>query len=93
MTRWLWLVAVLPGGLLLVAGGALYWCWRRRNDKQFVDAHIELLIKPPVRKFAGHDEGLRKRTADKRAAAARMRGRALQVESGAPVSQLLRRVK
>ena len=66
---------------------------RRLGGNISADAEIERLIKPPVSRFAGHDEALRKRTLDKRAAAARMRGRALQVESGAPVSDLLRRVK
>lgn len=91
MTRWLWLL-VVPGGSVIVAVLAVRWLVRRRHQ-QSIDAELDTLIKPPVRKFDGHDEALAKRTQQRREAADRMRGRAAQVESGAPVSALLRRVK
>lgn len=51
-----------------------------------------LVIKPPIVKYVGADEGLRDRTAKKREAADKIRSRANKVETGSPVADVLRRV-
>ncbi len=61
--------------------------WKRPEDK------IDDLIKPPRILFTGCDEALRERTAQRRLAAERIRQRAQRVESGSPVSEILRMVK
>lgn len=91
MTRWPYLL-VLPGGSLIVIALAIGWLVRRARQ-QSVDAEIQALIKTPVHKFTGHDEALWKRTKDRREAAHKIRVRAAKVETGAPVSDILRRVK
>jgi hypothetical protein len=50
---------------------------------------IDGLIKPPVRKYAGADEALAHKTAQRRAAAEAIRRRAGAVETGAAVSKVL----
>jgi len=90
VTRWLVIVA-LPGGAVIVAALGLYWLWRRRLPPG--DAAIATLIKSPVPKFTGHDEALQQRTRQRREAAAKIRVRASHVESGAAVSDALRMVK
>lgn len=90
MSRWL-LILALPGGVVIAAGCVLFRLWQRCSRPPFVQ--IDQLIKPPVQKFTGHDEGLAKLTQQRRVAADRIRTRASMVESGAPVSDVLRMVK
>jgi hypothetical protein len=85
---WLLLAVLLA---LVVAVLAIRWLLQPMGPSVDIDALIE--AKGARLKFHGHDENLRKRTQERREAAGRMRGRAAQVESGAPVSVLLRRVK
>lgn len=93
MTRWLWLVA-LPGGSLIVAAVFIgRWISRRRRQGEVGAELAQLLIKSPVVRFTGHDEALQQRTRRRRDAANQIRERAAQVESGVPVSDVLRRVK
>lgn len=62
------------------------WGWWRRDTG---DPVIDGLIKPPVRKYAGADEALAHKTAQRRAAAEAIRRRAGAVETGAAVSKVL----
>jgi hypothetical protein len=64
------------------------WLWQRRTD-----ALIDTLIVPPVRKYAGADEALAHKTAQRRAAADSIRRRAGAVETGAAVSKVLAMVR
>lgn len=91
MTRWLALLAavVLPGGLVIAA---VVWLRRRWLANRAADLLITPLG-PQHYRFTGHDEALRLRTEARRKAAAGIRTRANLVESGAPVSDVLRRVK
>ncbi len=66
-----------------------WWTSRRPED----DPKLAELIKPPRILFTGCDEGLRERTEKRRQAAERIRQRAQRVESGSPVSDILRMVK
>lgn len=79
---------ILPGGWLVALAVWLRRRWLAR-DARAVDA----LIKPPRPVFEGSDEGLRQRTEKRRQAANGIRGRAARVESGSPVSDVLRLVK
>ncbi len=63
--------------------------WRRPTP----DVKIDALIKAPRVLYVGCDEALRERTAQRRLAAERIRQRAQRVESGSPVSEILRMVK
>jgi hypothetical protein len=86
---WLLLAAiVLPGGGVLLAA-----VWLRRRWMRRAAAHADCLISAPVRKFDASDEGLRARTLKRRKAADDIRKRAAKVETGAPVSDVLRAVK
>jgi hypothetical protein len=67
--------------------------WGRRWRRDTSDPVIDTLIKPPVRKFAGADEALAHKTAQRRAAADSIRRRAEAVETGAAVSKVLAMVK
>jgi hypothetical protein len=68
--------------------------WRARVRRWLApdvsDPVIDTLIKPPVPKYAGADEALSARTAARRAAAASLRQRAVAVESGVRVGQVLK---
>ncbi len=64
----------------------IYW-FSRRDDL------IDTLITAPVYKWDRQDDALRVRTEARRKAADAMRARAAHVESGEPVSTILRRVK
>lgn len=84
-------LAILPGGCLVLAA---IW-WRKRWLKQAA-LHVDAAIRPlgPEHyRFTGHDEPLRLRTEKRRKAADGLRGQAAHVDSGAPVSDVLRRVK
>jgi hypothetical protein len=65
------------------------WPWRRPEG----DAVIDTLIKPPVLRYAGADEGLAAKTMRRRAAADAMRRRADAVATGAAVSKVLAMTK
>lgn len=89
MTRW-WPLAVLVliGGLAITAG-----VWLRRRSLARDLTRVIAEIRPPTYRFTGLDEPLRKRTEAKRKAADAIRSRAALVETGAPVSDVLRLVK
>lgn len=88
MKPWVYVAAViLPGGCLLLLA---YWIRRRLRDAE--DPMLAGKIVPPVVKFAGHDDALRVRTIARRKAADAIRTRAGHIESGAPVSDVLRLV-
>ena len=57
------------------------------------DLDPALVIKPPILKYAGSDEGMRDRTAKRREAADKIRQRAAHVETGSKVADVLRMVK
>lgn len=63
------------------------WPFRRAPEP------CDAMIRPPVYRFTGTDEALRKRTEARREAAKAIRARANKVETGAPVSDVLRRVR
>lgn len=63
------------------------WPWHRTPEPW------ETLIVKPRPVFTGLDEGLRKRTEARREAAKAIRARAIKVETGATVSDVLRRVR
>lgn len=90
MTRWLWLV--VPGGSAILVGYALYRLWKRSRTP-FIDIELQKLIKPPVQKFTGHDEGLARLTRQRREAADKIRIRAAHVETGSKVADVLRIVR
>jgi hypothetical protein len=87
-------IALVPGGLLVLALGLVLRAWRRRQatrDAAQVDALIAAKGARP--RFTGHDDRLRVKTHQRREAADRFRRKAAHVESGAPVSDVLRLVK
>lgn len=93
MPRWLF-VLVLPGGTVIAAVLAIGWLIRRANGHRQLSVDEELaLIKTPKPLFVGHDEALAKRTMERRKAADKIRVRASHIESGAPVSDVLRMVR
>jgi len=65
-----------------------FWRWFHREQ-----ADPALVIKPPVYRFTGADEGLAARTAVRRDAADSIRRRASAVETGASVGQVLKMAK
>jgi len=65
----------------------------RRYVADQPDPWIEKRITRPRYRWEKADEALQQRTAARREAAHRIRTRAAHVESGSPVSELLRRVK
>lgn len=82
---------VLLGVLLALA---LTWPlrrWRRyraRREMALVEALIAQAGRRP--RFEGHDDGLRLRTAARREAASRIRGRASRVDAGERVGAILK---
>lgn len=87
MRAWLLLaVAIVVSGGGLVALAVLL---RRR----WLAAQQPPVIAPPRQIFTGHDEGARLRTEARRKAADAIRSRAAHVETGARVSDVLRRIK
>ncbi len=60
--------------------------------KPIPDEVIDTLIKPPREIFTGCDDALRVRTEKRRLAANGLRQRAQRVETGAPVSDVLRMI-
>jgi len=83
-----WLLLLLPGGSLIYLA-----VWLRRRWMAREAATVAALIVPPRQVFAGQDDALRVRTEARRKAADAIRARAAHVESGARVSDVLRRVK
>ncbi len=79
---------VLPFGSLIALG-----IWLRRRWLARASDALDAQIKPPRIVYASSDEPLRKRTEARRKAADGIRRRASIVESGSPVSDVLRRVK
>lgn len=91
--RWV-LILALPGGAFVAAAVVLRLLWKRHQaEGEARDAADAARIKPPVQKFTGHDEGLAKLTRQRREAADQIRRRAVHVESGAAVSDVLRLVR
>lgn len=88
MTRW-WLAAAVTLGGFVVAGGV----WLRRRWLARESARINAAIKPPTYVFVGHDDRLRKRSEQRRVAAAGIRARAAKVETGAKLADVLRMVR
>ena len=91
MKPWLIVVAaIVPGGSLLLLAA---WAWKRWMT--VTDTKIDTLIVPPSFRpgMEKQNDSLRVKTEARRKAAASMRTRAAHVESGAPVCDLLRRVK
>ncbi len=85
---WPWLLLLMPGGSLIALG-----VWLRRRWLAREAAAIDARIQPPIQLFKGQDDALRVRTKKRREAADGIRSRAAHVETGAPVSDVLRRVK
>lgn len=91
--RWLLLLGCGSAAVLII--GAVY----RRWTQQQPDPALELLIGKPrymvdaSGKRLKHNEGLAARTRLRRTAADAIRQRAAKVESGTPVSDVLRMVK
>jgi hypothetical protein len=79
--------------VLLAAGMTVLKAWRRRRDRQREADRIARLIRPPNYLFTGSDEQLAARTAKRRTAAENIRRRAANVETGSPVSDVLRSIK
>lgn len=68
--------------------------WRAEQDLHEIKKIDALIAKSGYTyKYSQADEDLRKRTETRRRAAESIRNRAAQVETGAPVAQVLRRVK
>lgn len=88
MTRYLGaaVLIVLAGGM-----GVLAWLQRRRERREA--AQLAQDKRGHTYRFEGHDEALRLRTEKRRQAAESIRKRASSVESGAPVTDVLRRIK
>jgi len=94
MTRWLWLIA-LPGGSVLVALLVIRAFIRRRRQ-QSIDAEL-LDLKPPIQKFGklspAESEALRLMTERRRDHANAKRVEAAQIESGARSPERMRLVR
>lgn len=93
MKTWPFVLVVLLalGGFLVGVYVVARWLRQRATAREV--ARIDGLIRPPVLKFAKHDDNLRLRTEQRRKAADGLRTRAAHVDSGSSVSDLLRRVK
>lgn len=84
-------IGTLAAGVAIVGAGAIVIglvcleIFRRRADELHDPA---LVIVPPVYKFQGQDDNLRKRTEARRRAAETLRQRASQVEAGGQASSV-----
>ena len=94
MTRWLWLIA-LPGGSVIVPLLAL-GLWMRRRRQLSIDAEL-LELKPPIQKFGklspAESEAMQQIAARKRDHADARRREAAQIESGAKNPERMRLVR
>jgi len=66
------------------------WPWLRRLLRDDQQSDPALRIVPPVYHYRGHDEGLERRTRERRKAAEVMHARGHAVESGAKVGAVLK---
>jgi hypothetical protein len=82
MTRWLWLIAV-PGGSVILAAVLVRWLLQRHSET--LAARDAGRIKPFIYQpgMEKHDDSLRLRTERRRGHAEDMRREAARIESGA----------
>jgi hypothetical protein len=85
---------LLTAAAIIVPGGAIVALvvWLRRRWLARAAARLNAQIKPPRPIYTAHDDSLRRRTVARRKAADGIRQRAVRVETGSPVSDVLRLV-